>query len=111
MRPQEELSIAVVRRFIDGAINGRDPAVIDETWSDDLLWHGGSLGTFEQRRHSRPPSRPTQRARGAACTSKSTRSSRAATRSCPDAEHRLDERLTRVSSALSSDEACDRTSL
>jgi predicted ester cyclase len=46
MSSQEEQNVAVVRRFIDGAVNGRDPAVIDETWSDDLLWHGGSLGTF-----------------------------------------------------------------
>jgi predicted ester cyclase len=43
----EYQNIAVVRRFIDGAVNGRDPAVINETWSDDLTWHGGSLGTFE----------------------------------------------------------------
>jgi len=43
----EEHTIAVVRRFIDGAVNGHDPAVINETWSDDLIWHGGSLGTVE----------------------------------------------------------------
>jgi predicted ester cyclase len=47
VRSQEEHNVAVVRRFIDGAVNGHDPAVINETWSDDLLWHGGSLGTFE----------------------------------------------------------------
>jgi predicted ester cyclase len=47
MPGNEEPNIAVVRRFIDGAVNGRDPSVIDETWSDDLIWHGGSLGTFE----------------------------------------------------------------
>jgi predicted ester cyclase len=46
---QQEQNIAVVRRFIDGAVNGHDPAVIDETWSDDLVWHGGSLGTAEGR--------------------------------------------------------------
>jgi predicted ester cyclase len=45
--PEEEQNVAVVRRFIDGAVNGREPAIIDETWSEDLLWHGGSLGTFE----------------------------------------------------------------
>jgi predicted ester cyclase len=47
MRGNEEQNVTVVRRFIDGAVNGRSPAVIDETWSDDLTWHGGSLGTFE----------------------------------------------------------------
>lgn len=44
---REERNIAVVRRFIDGAINGRDLAVVDETWVDDMTWHGGSLGTYE----------------------------------------------------------------
>jgi acetyl esterase len=43
----EERSIAVVRRFIDGAVNGGDPAVIDETWAKDMTWHGGSMGTVE----------------------------------------------------------------
>jgi predicted ester cyclase len=47
MPTNEEQNIAVVRRFIDGAVNGRDPNVIHETWSDDLIWHGGSLGTFK----------------------------------------------------------------
>jgi predicted ester cyclase len=47
MPSNEEPNIAIVRRFIDGAVNGRDPSVIDETWSDDLIWHGGSLGTFK----------------------------------------------------------------
>jgi predicted ester cyclase len=47
MPGNEEHNIAIVRRFIDGAVNGRDISVIDETWSDDLIWHGGSLGTFE----------------------------------------------------------------
>jgi predicted ester cyclase len=42
----EEANIAVVRRFIDGAVNGGDLSVIDETWSDDMIWHGGSMGTF-----------------------------------------------------------------
>jgi hypothetical protein len=40
---------AVVRRFIDGWVNGGDLDVIDETWSDDMSWHGGSLGTYEGR--------------------------------------------------------------
>jgi predicted ester cyclase len=46
MREHEEQNIAVVQRFIVGAVNGRDPSVLDETWSDDLIWHGGSLGEF-----------------------------------------------------------------
>ena len=47
MPSNEEHNIAVVQRFIDQAVNSRDPAAIDETWSDDLIWHGGSLGTFK----------------------------------------------------------------
>ena len=46
---REERNIAVVRHFIHGAINGRDLAVIDETWADDMTWHGGSLGTYESK--------------------------------------------------------------
>jgi predicted ester cyclase len=46
---EEDRSIAVVRRFIDGAVNGGDVTVIDDTWSEDLVWNGGSLGTFEGR--------------------------------------------------------------
>ena len=46
---REQRNIAVVRRFIDGAINGRDLAVVDETWADDMTWHGGSLGTYESK--------------------------------------------------------------
>jgi steroid delta-isomerase-like uncharacterized protein len=42
----EDRNVAVVRRFIDGAVNGGDIAVIDQTWADDLTWHGGSMGTF-----------------------------------------------------------------
>ena len=45
----QEHNIAVVQRFIDGAVNGQDPAVIHETWSEDMTWHGGSLGTFQGR--------------------------------------------------------------
>src|ERR1700761_767845 len=47
MPSNEATNIAIVRRFIDGAVNGRHPSVIDETWSDELIWHGGSLGTFK----------------------------------------------------------------
>ena len=46
---REERNIAVVRRFIDGAINGRDLAVVDETWAEDMTWHGGSLGTYQSK--------------------------------------------------------------
>jgi predicted ester cyclase len=49
MPGEEQENIAVVRRFIEGAVNGGQGAIIDETWSDDLIWHGGSLGTFEGR--------------------------------------------------------------
>src|ERR1700761_862427 len=47
MPSNEATNIAIVRRFIDGAVNGRHPSVIDETWSDELIWPGGSLGTFK----------------------------------------------------------------
>jgi acetyl esterase len=42
----EERNVAVVRRFIDEAVNGRNLDVIEETWADDLIWHGGSMGTL-----------------------------------------------------------------
>ena len=45
----EEANVAVVRRFIDGAVNGGDLSVIAETWTEDVTWEGGSLGTFEGR--------------------------------------------------------------
>jgi acetyl esterase len=45
----EEANVSVVRRFIDGTVNGGDVDVIDETWAEDLVWHGGSLGSFEGR--------------------------------------------------------------
>ena len=44
---QEDRNVAVVRRFIEGAVNGGDVSIIDETWADDMTWHGGSLGTFD----------------------------------------------------------------
>jgi steroid delta-isomerase-like uncharacterized protein len=46
---REEHNIAVVRQFIDGAINGHDLAVVDQTWADDMTWHGGSMGTYESK--------------------------------------------------------------
>jgi predicted ester cyclase len=49
MPANEDHNIAVVQRFIDQAVNGHDHSIIDETWSDELIWHGGSLGTFEGR--------------------------------------------------------------
>jgi predicted ester cyclase len=45
----EEANLAVVRRFIDGAVNGGDLSVIEETWAEDMTWDGGSLGTFAGR--------------------------------------------------------------
>jgi predicted ester cyclase len=49
MGEQEQQNIAIVRRFIDGAVNGGDASVIDQTWDDDLVWNGGSLGRFRGR--------------------------------------------------------------
>jgi predicted ester cyclase len=46
---QEDRNLAVVRRFIDGAVNGGDLAVIDDTWAEGMVWRGGSMGTFEGR--------------------------------------------------------------
>jgi predicted ester cyclase len=46
---QQQRNVAVVQAFIDGAVNGGDPHVIDQTWSHDMTWHGGSLGTFDNR--------------------------------------------------------------
>jgi predicted ester cyclase len=45
----EEANLAVVRRFIDDAVNGGDLSVIEETWAQDMTWDGGSLGTFVGR--------------------------------------------------------------
>jgi predicted ester cyclase len=49
MTVEEERNVAVVRRFIDGAINGGDLDVVDETWTEDLSWNGGSLGSYSGR--------------------------------------------------------------
>ena len=38
---QEERNVAVVRRLHRRAVNGGDLAVIDDTWADDMTWHGG----------------------------------------------------------------------
>jgi steroid delta-isomerase-like uncharacterized protein len=35
---------AVVRRFIEEGINGRNLALFDEVFAPDFVWHGGSLG-------------------------------------------------------------------
>src|SRR5258708_14420826 len=40
----EGAEVAVVRRFRDEVINGGQLDLIDELWSKDLGWHGGSLG-------------------------------------------------------------------
>jgi hypothetical protein len=45
----QDRNVAVVRRFIDGWVNGGDLDVIDQTWSEQMSWHGGSLGTYEGR--------------------------------------------------------------
>ena len=49
MTAQEERNLAVVRRFIDGTVNGGDLGVIDDTWASELTWRGGSLGSFDGR--------------------------------------------------------------
>jgi predicted ester cyclase len=46
---QQDRNVTIVRRFIDGWVNGGDPEAIDETWAEDMSWHGGSLGTYEGR--------------------------------------------------------------
>jgi predicted ester cyclase len=48
-KTQQGRNVAVVRRFIEGWVNGGDLDTIDQTWSDDMTWHGGSLGTYEGR--------------------------------------------------------------
>jgi len=49
MTNQEQRNTAVVRRFIDRVVNNGDIAVIDDTWADDMTWHGGSMGTYRGR--------------------------------------------------------------
>ena len=46
---QQDRNVTVVRRFIDGWVNGGDLDVIDETWSEDISWQGGSLGSYHGR--------------------------------------------------------------
>jgi predicted ester cyclase len=46
---EQDRNLAVVRRFIDGWVNGGDPDAIDQAWSEDMSWHGGSLGTYQGR--------------------------------------------------------------
>jgi acetyl esterase len=46
---RQQRNAAVVRRFIDEAVNGGDLDAIDRTWAKDMTWHGGSLGTFDGR--------------------------------------------------------------
>ncbi|GAA0997949.1 hypothetical protein GCM10009555_096370 [Acrocarpospora macrocephala] len=36
--------VSVVRRFLSEVVNGGDLDVLDDLWSEDLRWHGGSLG-------------------------------------------------------------------
>ena len=40
----QRADVAVVRRFIDEVINGGRLDLVDDLWSKDLAWHGGSLG-------------------------------------------------------------------
>src|SRR5215470_7445809 len=81
---QQDRNVAIVRRFIDGWVNAGELDVIDQTWADDMTWHGGSLGTYQGRDASNSSLQPTQPVRSPTCTSRSTNSSRRATRSSPD---------------------------
>jgi predicted ester cyclase len=49
MHAHEQHNVAAVRRFIDRAVNHGDLSVIHETWTENLAWHGGSLGTYRGR--------------------------------------------------------------
>ena len=40
----QSADVAVVRRFIEEVINGGRLDLVDDLWSQDLVWHGGSLG-------------------------------------------------------------------
>jgi acetyl esterase/lipase/predicted ester cyclase len=40
-------NIQLVKRFIDEVVNGGDINLIAQLWSNDLVWHGGSLGEIK----------------------------------------------------------------
>ena len=37
-------NVAIVRRFLDEVVNGGRLDLIDELWTTDMVWQGGSLG-------------------------------------------------------------------
>jgi predicted ester cyclase len=43
----QDADAAVVRRFIDEVINNGKPDLAGDFWSQDLTWHGGSLGEVQ----------------------------------------------------------------
>lgn len=40
-------NIQIIKRFYDEVINGGNINLIDELWSKDLVWHGGSMGDIK----------------------------------------------------------------
>jgi predicted ester cyclase len=49
MITQPAQPITVVTDFIDRVVNGGDLSLIDQLWTEDLAWHGGSLGDMHGR--------------------------------------------------------------
>jgi predicted ester cyclase len=41
---KEEANIIVVQRFVEEVVNGGQVNLIPELWTEDLVWHGGSMG-------------------------------------------------------------------
>jgi predicted ester cyclase len=39
-----EAGVDIVRRFLNEVVNGGNNSVIPELWTDDMVWHGGSMG-------------------------------------------------------------------
>jgi acetyl esterase len=49
IKNDEDRNVDVVKSFIDRTVNGGDVAAIDDTWSEDMVWNGGSLGSYQGR--------------------------------------------------------------
>lgn len=41
------LNIELVKSFVEEAINGANLNAIDKYWAEDMVWKGGSLGTYQ----------------------------------------------------------------
>ncbi len=41
-------NVAIVRCFLDEVVNGGRQDLIDELWTTDMVWQGGSLGEMER---------------------------------------------------------------